>query len=152
MEMESPCDALVKSKDLKEEGEFLKTKDYRLALYLYEKSMQFLCVCVCVCVCVPRSENDAVLIEDLAITINLNTATCCLKLNEFELAKRQCDLVMKLDQRAQAFLHVGLKEEARQDISDAIRFDPCNGELNRELWRIENLCNQSREKEPSEGR
>lgn len=93
MEMESPCDALVKSKDLKEEGnKFFKTKDCRLAHHLYEKSMQFLCVCV------PQSENDAILMEDLAITINLNTAACWLKLNEFELAKRQCNLVMKLDQ------------------------------------------------------
>lgn len=46
---------------------------------------------------------------------------------------------------------MGLKEEAHQDISDAIRFDPCNEELKRELLRIKNLCNQSREKEPSEG-
>ncbi|KAJ8437967.1 LOW QUALITY PROTEIN: hypothetical protein Cgig2_033700 [Carnegiea gigantea] len=62
---------------------------------------------------------------------------------------------MKLDQfnikarfrRAQTLLHMGLKEETRQDILEAIRFDPCNEELNRELSRIESLCYQSREKD-----
>ncbi|KAJ8437968.1 hypothetical protein Cgig2_033701 [Carnegiea gigantea] len=83
MEMNSPCDALLKSKELKEEGNKLfKTKNYRMPLNIYEKSMQFLCVSIL------QSEDDAILMEDCAIVINLKIATYWLKLNEFELAKR----------------------------------------------------------------
>ena len=46
-------------------------------------------------------------------------------------------------------MDIGLKEEAHQDILDVVHFDPCNDELKGELSRIENLCNQSREKDPS---
>ena len=80
MEMNSSYDALLKSKELKEEGNKLfKTKNYKLALNIYEKSMQFLCVSIL------QSENDAILMEDRAIVINLKIATYWLKLNEFEL-------------------------------------------------------------------
>ena len=58
---------------------------------MYEKSIQYSCVVV------PKSENDAIVMEELAIAINLNIATCWLKLNKFKLAKRQCDVVMNLD-------------------------------------------------------
>lgn len=82
MEMESPCEALVNSKMLKGEGNKLfKTKNYRLALIAYEKATQFLCVSI------PLNENEATLMDELAIAINLNIAVCWLKLQEFELAK-----------------------------------------------------------------
>jgi len=35
--------------------------------------------------------------EELAIQINQNIAACWLKLKEFELAKRQCNVVMNFD-------------------------------------------------------
>ncbi|KAJ8438019.1 hypothetical protein Cgig2_030000 [Carnegiea gigantea] len=127
MEMESSCEALVKLKMLKEEGnKLLKTKDYRLAIITYEKAMQFLCVSVSL------NENEATLMKELAIAINLNIAACWLKLLEFELAKQQSGLIMKLDpfnvkvhfRRAQALLQMGLKDQAHQDILNAIRYEP----------------------------
>ena len=90
------------------------------------------------------------------MTINLNTTACWLKLNEFEFAKRQYDLVMKLGlfnvrgwfKRAQTLLKMGLKEGARQDLLVVIGFGPNNDELRKELSKTEELCNTSREKEP----
>lgn len=104
---------------------------------------------------VPLSENEAILMEKLTITINLNIAACWLKLKEFELAKQQCDLVMKRNtfsvkvriRTVQTLLHTGLKDEAHQDILDAIRYDPNNEELRKEFHKIEQLCTQSREKD-----
>ncbi|KAJ8433085.1 hypothetical protein Cgig2_014133 [Carnegiea gigantea] len=152
MEIESPCEALMESKTLKEEhNKLFKTKDYRLALTTYEKAMQFLCVSV------PLNENEATLMEELVIAINLNIATCWLKLQEFELAKQQCELIMKLDafnvkaccRRVQALLHMGLKDQARQDILDAIRYYPNSEELKNKLHKIEHVRTQSKEKEPT---
>jgi len=37
------------------------------------------------------------LMEELATSISLNIATCWLILKEFELAKRECDFLVKLD-------------------------------------------------------
>ena len=70
----------MKSKTLKEEGnQLFKTKDYGSALNIYEKSMRF------VCVSIPLIENEATLMEELAIASNLNIAACWLKLKEFHL-------------------------------------------------------------------
>jgi len=41
----------------------------------------------------PENENDAIVMEEFAIAINLNITDCWLKLKEFELAKHQCDVV-----------------------------------------------------------
>ena len=68
-----------------------------------------------------ENESDGNMMEKLEILINLNLASCSLKMNEYELAKHQCDLVMKLDsfniktqfRRAQALVNMGLKEEDR---------------------------------------
>ncbi|KAJ8426009.1 hypothetical protein Cgig2_026121 [Carnegiea gigantea] len=121
MHMDSPRKALMKSHVLKEEGNKLfKTKDYRRAL---------------------NSENDAHMMEELTVAINLNIATCWLKLKEFELAKRQCDVVTNFDcfnvkacfRRAQALINMGQAEAARQDLLVAFRFEPNNGEVQKEL-------------------
>ncbi|KAJ8450396.1 hypothetical protein Cgig2_004853 [Carnegiea gigantea] len=93
--------------------------------------------------------------EDLAIAINLNIAVCWLKLKEFELAKRQCDVVMNLDcsnvnarfRRAEALVNMGLKEDAYQDLLVALRFDPNNEEIKQELRRVQEMCNASNKKE-----
>jgi len=46
MGIESPYEALLESKALKEEGyRLFKTKAYRPTLNLDDKSMQYLCVC-----------------------------------------------------------------------------------------------------------
>ncbi|KAJ8426394.1 hypothetical protein Cgig2_010937 [Carnegiea gigantea] len=70
---------------------------------------------------VSQSENEAILMEELAIAINLNIAASCLKLSEKQLIKTFWML-----------------------------FDPYNEELKREFNNIENLCHQSRENEPSQ--
>ena len=128
--MKSSCEALFKSKELKEEGNKLfRTKAYKLDVNIYDNSLQYMCVFV------PENENHAKLMEELGIAINLNIAVCWLKLNEFELAKHQCNLVIKVDlfnvkarfRRAQTLIHLGLKEEARQYLPVTIRFDPNKG-------------------------
>lgn len=64
MGIKYPLEAILKSKELKEEGnKIFISKAYR----------------------------------EHGIAINLNIVACWLKLNEFELAKCKCDLVMKLD-------------------------------------------------------
>ncbi|KAJ8437240.1 hypothetical protein Cgig2_012509 [Carnegiea gigantea] len=150
MHMDSPHEALMKSHALKEEGNKLfRSKCYRRALNKYEKSIQYLCMVV------PDSENDAHMMEELAIVINLNIVACWLKLKEFELAKRQCDVVMNLDcfnikahfRRAQALVNMGLVEAARQDLLVAFRFEPSNGEVQKELRRIEKFCDDPNENE-----
>ncbi|KAJ8433631.1 hypothetical protein Cgig2_026811 [Carnegiea gigantea] len=148
--MESTPKALLKSQALKEEGNKLcRTKAYRSALNRYEKSIQYLFVVV------PGSENEAYEMVELAIAVNLNIAACWLKLKEFELAKRQYDVVMNLDlfnvkarfRRAQALVNLGLKAEALQDLLVALSFDPNNEEIKQELRRIEEMCNVSNEKD-----
>lgn len=65
MHMDSPREALMKSHVLKEDGnKRFKSKDYRRALNRYEKSIQYLCMVVL------DSENDAHMMEELAIAIN----------------------------------------------------------------------------------
>ena len=45
----------------------------------------------------PEKENDANLMEELAIAIYLNITAFWLILNEFEFVKHRFDLVIKLD-------------------------------------------------------
>ncbi|KAJ8428140.1 hypothetical protein Cgig2_011513 [Carnegiea gigantea] len=152
LQMDSPCETLVKAKELKEEGNTLyKSKAYQSAINRYDKAFQYLCLIV------PENEHDEKLIEELAIQINLNIATCWLKLKEFELAKRQCDVVMNFDsfnvnarfRRAQALLNMVLSKEANQDLLVAIQLEPYNEEIRDELSRVEKLCSISCNKVPT---
>lgn len=76
-------------------------------------------------------------------------------MKEFELAKRQCDVVMNLDcfnikarfRRAWALVNIGLAEAAQQDLLVALRFEPNNGQVQKELRRIEKLCDAPNENE-----
>ena len=52
-------------------------------------------------------------------------------------------------QRPRALLNMGLIEEARRDFLGAIRFDPNNKDLKKELAKIEELCNVSLKIEPT---
>ncbi|KAJ8435849.1 hypothetical protein Cgig2_029604 [Carnegiea gigantea] len=114
---------------LKEEGNKLfKTKAYWSALNRYEKSIQYLCVVVL------ENENDAIVIDELAIAMKLNIAACWLKLKEFEL---------NVNVIAKALVNIGLKEDARQDLLVALRFDLNNEEIKQELQRVEEMYNAS---------
>lgn len=92
MGIKYPLEAILKSKELKEEGnKIFISKAYRMGINLYDKALQYLCVFA------SKNENDATSTQEHGIAINLNIVACWLKLNEFELAKCKCDLVMKLD-------------------------------------------------------
>ncbi|KAJ8426008.1 hypothetical protein Cgig2_026120 [Carnegiea gigantea] len=90
--------------------------------------------------------------REVTLAVNLNIAPCWLKLGQIELAKHQWDLVMKFDlfnvksrfSRAQAFLNIGIKVDARSDLLIAIRFDPNNEELRKELRKVAEM-NQKKE-------
>jgi len=62
MEMESPHEALMKSKELNEGNKLFTMTAYRIALNNHDKSLQFLCAVV-------ENEDDANLIEELGISI-----------------------------------------------------------------------------------
>ena len=64
---------------------------YQCTIKRYHNSLQFMCLAIL------ENEDDSNLMEKLVISINLNIATCWLKLKEFESAKCQFDVPMKLD-------------------------------------------------------
>ena len=45
----------------------------------------------------PENEDNAHVMQEFGISLNLNLATCWLTLCVFEEVKRHCDLVMKLE-------------------------------------------------------
>ena len=82
MAMKSYHEMLVKSKDLKEErNTFFKSRAYMCAIGRYYKALQHLCLAIL------ENADDANLMVELRISINLNISTCWLKLKQFELAK-----------------------------------------------------------------
>ncbi|KAJ8444316.1 hypothetical protein Cgig2_019874 [Carnegiea gigantea] len=113
MEMNPPREALVKHKELKKGGNF-QTKAFRSAINRYDKSLQYMCTPIL------DNEDNVDLMEEFGISISLKIATCWLKLKEFELAKRQCDMVLKFEnsnvnacfRRGQALLNAGIMEDA----------------------------------------
>ncbi|KAJ8425985.1 hypothetical protein Cgig2_009492 [Carnegiea gigantea] len=136
--------AILKAKALKEDdNKLFIIKAHRLAINTYDKFLQHLCVFV------PKNVDDANVMEELGIFINLNLVACWLKINYFESVKQHCDLVMQLDlfnvkarlRRDQALLNMGLRGEARQDLLVAVRFDPNNEEIRKELSRVEEIKN-----------
>jgi len=143
MQMVDSHSMLEKSQMLKDEGNRLfKTQAYRLVIFRYDKCLQYLCVVV------PNSDEDAKLMEELGISLNLNLAACCLKLNAYEEARNHYDLVLKLDfgnmkaqfRRAQTYLHLAMLEEAHKDLLSALEFDPDNDEVKKEQLKIERMC------------
>ncbi|KAJ8435015.1 hypothetical protein Cgig2_013503 [Carnegiea gigantea] len=69
--MEDFRDVITKYQLLKDEGNrFFRTKDYHMAISRHEKSPQYLCVVV------SESDDDVRLMEELAISLNLNLAAC----------------------------------------------------------------------------
>lgn len=111
----------------------------------YDKVPQYLRVVV------PLTEEDANLMEELGISLNLNLAACWLKLSAFEAAKHHCDLILKLDfgnvkarsRRAQAVLQLSIVEAAHNDFILALMFDPKNDEVKKELTQVEGKCNST---------
>ena len=59
---------------------------YALASNLYVKALQF------VCVDLPSCREEALLMNDLAISLNLNSAACCLKVINYAGVKAFCIL------------------------------------------------------------
>ena len=72
--MKSRREALVNPKALKEErNKFHRSKAFRCTINRYDKSLQYLCVTI------PENEDDANLMEELGISINLNIVASWLK-------------------------------------------------------------------------
>jgi len=73
--MKSSHETLVKSKELKDaRNMFFKSGVYLWAIRKYDKALQYLCVEI------PNNVDDANLMEELRVSIELNLAACWLKL------------------------------------------------------------------------
>jgi len=64
IEMESPHEVSMNSKELKEGNKFFKMKHYRIALNSHDKSLKFLCVMVL------ENKEDANLTEKHGISVS----------------------------------------------------------------------------------
>jgi FK506-binding protein 4/5 len=88
-------------------------------------------------------ETDRV--DALRLLCHLNQAACQLKQGSWAEARACCDKALDLDsknvkalfRRGQAFTGMAEFDRARQDINDAIRLDPENADLKREIERIQ---------------
>lgn len=69
--MAHPREAITKSKSLKKDGNrCFRKKDFKGAISIYGKSLHFLCVSS------PSSQDEANLMTDLGISLNLNLVAC----------------------------------------------------------------------------
>ncbi|KAJ8428061.1 hypothetical protein Cgig2_023455 [Carnegiea gigantea] len=86
--------------------------------------------------------------EELGISLNLNSVACLLKLRAYEEARNHCELAFKFDfsnvktqfRRAQASLHLGMVEKVYEDLLLALEFDPVNDEVKLELLKVKQMC------------
>lgn len=140
MQMSHLFEALIKSKELKEEGNKVFRKGcFMLASKLYEKALQF------VCVGLPSCEQEASMMTDLAISLNLNLAACCLKVKDFCTVITFCTYVLEFDannvkayyRRAMASIQLNLLDDAIKDLKVAVCIDPRNPDVMKELANVE---------------
>ncbi|KAJ8437185.1 hypothetical protein Cgig2_003814 [Carnegiea gigantea] len=88
MEMEDARDAIRKSQLLKDGGNrFFRTKRYQMDIIRYDKYLQYLCAVV------PVSNDDARLMDELGISLNINLAACWLMLCAYAVAREHCELM-----------------------------------------------------------
>jgi len=82
----------TQSQLLKDEGNrFFRTKDYQMAISRYDKVLQYLRVVAL------EFDDDARLMEELDILLNLNLVGSWSQLYAYEVAIDHCHLVRKLD-------------------------------------------------------
>lgn len=138
--MNHPRQAILEARTLKDNGNLLfKSKEYARAIDWYERALQFMCVGE------PLCKQDADLMSDLGVTLNPNLVACWLKLNEFETARLGCDLALRFDaynvkarnRRALACIGLGFIEDARTDLEIALKFEPKNNFVSKELRQLE---------------
>ena len=80
----------IASKSIKEECNQLYKLKFQPAITKYDKAILYLCVFV------PSIEEEANIMEELGLPLNLNFAACCLKLCAFKAAKSQCDFTLRV--------------------------------------------------------
>ncbi|XP_021727189.1 peptidyl-prolyl cis-trans isomerase FKBP5-like [Chenopodium quinoa] len=137
-----PRDILNHAKIFKEEGNvYFKKGEVVLAGAKYDRGLKLLCFVL------PRNEDDSVFLRTLAISLELNLAACALKLRDYEQTKELCSLVIILDdnntkalyRRALAEIKFFQLEEAFEDLSKAVKAEPNNQDISRELEKVEGL-------------
>lgn len=116
----------------KEEGNVLfKDGNYKRAGKKYEKALDY------VAEDAVFGENDLRLVQSLKVSSWLNSAACCLKLNDFQEVIKLCSKVLDIEfsnikalfRRAQAYLETGDLLLAERDINKALEADPLNREV-----------------------
>ncbi|XP_021724331.1 70 kDa peptidyl-prolyl isomerase-like [Chenopodium quinoa] len=124
------------AKVLKEEGNIcFKEGDFIGAGAKYDRRLKFLCFGL------PRNGDDNVILWNLAIAIELNLAAYALKVCDFVQTKELCSLVIMLDssnvkslyRRALVKIRLYQLEEAVEDLGKAVRVEPNNQDILREL-------------------
>lgn len=116
----------------KEEGNVLfKFGKYQRALKKYDKAVDY------VSEDGPFGDDDQKLIKSLRVSCWLNGAACCLKLDDFEEAIKQCSMVLDIEssnvkalyRRAQAYMKTNDLHLAELDIKKSLEIDPENREV-----------------------
>ncbi|XP_031118608.1 peptidyl-prolyl cis-trans isomerase FKBP62-like isoform X2 [Ipomoea triloba] len=116
----------------KEEGNALfKIGKYQRALKRYDKAVDF------VSEDGPFGDDDQNMIKSLRVSCWLNGAACCLKLDDFEGAIKQCSMVLSIEwsnvkalyRRAQAYMKTNDLHLAELDIKRSLEIDPQNREV-----------------------
>lgn len=91
--------------------------------------------------------------NDLAISLNLNLAACCLKVINYAGVKAFCIYVLEfgpinvkaLFRRALASINLNFLAGAIEDLREVFRLDPKNYEMLRELRKVEGLLDKGLE-------
>ncbi|XP_021765410.1 70 kDa peptidyl-prolyl isomerase-like [Chenopodium quinoa] len=137
-----PRNILNQAKFLKEEGNVhFKKGEVVLAGAKYNRGLKLLCFVL------PRDEDDCVFLRNLVISLELNLAACALKVRDYEQSKELCSLVIMLDdnntralyRRALAEIRLYQLEEAFEDLGKAVKAEPNNQDIRREMEKVEGL-------------
>ncbi|XP_074315446.1 70 kDa peptidyl-prolyl isomerase-like [Silene latifolia] len=134
---------LTKVNFLKESGNnFFKQNLFDSAGGCYEMECRLLCL-----VLESREDYDVEYVLQLAISLNLNLASCANKLHEYEVAINFCSLVLSsnpknakaLFRRAVACMKTNMLMEAQTDLETVLMLEPKNKDILIKLNVVKNL-------------
>ena len=135
---EDPEVLLIKATTLKEEGnEFFKQKDYEKASRAYRRGTNALKP-------LNRGNTGDEQVKALLISLQTNLSMMCFKLDKHKQSCQVATSALKIDntnvkaryRRAVARRRMGEYEEARNDLRDALKHDPGNNAVKKELLSL----------------
>jgi len=99
--------------------------------------------------------TEAEQVKALKLSLHLNMAASCMKIQRFKQAQENCSDALKLDdknvkalfRRAQALGGQKIWEDAKQDLDIALRLEPNNGEVKKEHVKVLHQITLQKDKE-----